>query len=143
MGEEPRPGALAALALLTVECGLDREGIEEISDAALLDGLWKMSVGDHMGSEGRGFHSCLVVAICSVPLLCFRPLIIEKLKLDPRIRPNRELEVGDDATENEELFGASSVLQEALHAHENAREKREGIVRGEGGEREESWSGPR
>ena len=39
MAGEQTPETLVTLALLTVECSLEREGREETSDAALLNGL--------------------------------------------------------------------------------------------------------
>ena len=94
-------------------------------------------------SEGRVLYSFSIVAACSAPeYFCLR-LLIEKSKLVPRTRPNHELGRGLDATEEEELLGTSSVVQEALYVHENARRtrRREGIDRGEG--KGGSWSSPR
>jgi len=132
-----------------VESSLEREGIEETSDAVLLDRLCMMSVEDHMvhrlypALEARGLHSCvIVVATCSVPsFACFLSLGIEKSKPARMTRPSHEWEVGVDATGNEELFGTSSVVQGVPDPHENAREKREGIGGGEGGERKRKGRG--
>ena len=92
-------------------------------------------------SEARASRSCrIIVAGCSAarPFFLRALAITEKLKF-ARSRPNHELELGleagDDAIGNEGHFGASSAAPEASHVHENAREKREGIVRrgGRGG----------
>ena len=86
-------------------------------------------------SEARASRSCrIIVAECSAarPFFLRALAITEKLKF-ARSRPNHELELGleagDDAIGNEGHFGASSAAPEASHVHENAREKREGIVR--------------
>jgi hypothetical protein len=106
-----------------------------------------MSVDDHMAHrlypalDGRGLHSCVIVLRAtswSVPFPCFLSLsliiIASSNPLAQRIRPSHELDVGVDAsgTRNVEVFGTSSVVQGVLHAHENARAKREGIGEREG-----------
>lgn len=56
------------------------------------------------------------------------------------IRPSHELEGGVDATGSEGDLGTSSMVQGVLHAHENARQNREGIAREEGGREREGGS---
>ena len=97
-----------------------------------------MSVDDRMTievayaytvSKARGLCSFSIVAACSAPRHFRLRLLIEKSKLVPRTRPNHELGREVDATGEEELILASSVVEEVLHMHENARwtRTREGI----------------
>lgn len=81
----------------------------------------------YLVSEGRGLHSRVTATTCSVPFLRFVSFSIGKPKPARRIRPSRELEVGVDATGNEEFVGTSSTVQGVPDVHHNARESRKGI----------------
>ena len=81
-----------------------------------------------------------MVATSSLPFPRFLSFLVEIPKPARRIRPTHEPEGGVDATGSEGLFGASSMVQGALHAHESARQNREGIGRGEGGREREGGS---
>lgn len=99
-----------------------------------------MADRSYLVSEGRVLHSCGIVATSSLRFPRFLSFLIEIPKPARRIRPSHELEGGADTTGSEELFGTSSVVQDALHAHESAWQNREGIGRGKGGEEREGRS---